>query len=120
MRKFMFLFLTFLAIVIGGAYVLGIKNSYFFIYPWLDTPLHLLGGIFVGTVACLFLPRSMQKVIYVLLAAFIVGILWELFELITKLTEWGTLVYFKDTFHDLALDCLGGLIASLFIVFRKN
>jgi len=114
---------------LGIAYI-----SDFFLYwsapvPWIDIPLHFLGGVWA---ALLFVPfftrlfhrqtmenlweRALIVVLIVSFAAFI-GVLWELQEfLVVKLFGFSLQPGIADTMGDLTMDMIGGLFMALLIM----
>lgn len=94
-----------------------LANTFFLYwkYPWLDMPMHLLGGVTIAMgmalpyVSRLSIARRFSPLATTLIAVCIFGIGWEVYELGT-----GTSVYkdgfWPDTILDIAMDFLGGLI----------
>ncbi len=107
------------------------KSWYFFIW-WFDMPMHALGGLFVSFLATsLFVSKRFSSKIYregqfffsVIVSVFVIGILWEVFELsIEKLVQFAELVSFKDSVSDMFFDLAGGMIGALIglSVYRKH
>jgi hypothetical protein len=97
---------------------------------WYDIVLHILSGFLVAiTVFIIFnffkplavTPR--RKVIFVaIISVFIVGVLWELYELYFRMTFLSDgVVYVFDTTKDIIDDMLGGFIGALYsIKILKN
>jgi hypothetical protein len=105
------LFIT--SLVLAVSHALALQFSLYWQYVWLDVPMHLLGGIIVGL--ALVVARDMRvplvpselRLYHAIALAFLIGIIWELFEL------WGGLAmarnYAFDTTLDLVMDVFGGL-----------
>lgn len=121
-------FLIFLFTFIVGVYVLSIIRDWYFLFPWLDIPLHLLGGLFIGLLAIWLSGRlfvffgewsRLQKFLLVLGVVCLVGVFWEFFEFGLDWLYTIGIVGFKsqlsvaDTIGDLFLDILGGLFALI-------
>ncbi len=119
-------FLIFLFTFIFGVHILSIFRDWYFLFPWLDTPLHFLGGLFIGLSAIyltnylsrLFGDRNrLEDFIFVLGAVSLIGILWEFFEFGLDYFYSLGLIGFQsqlsvaDTIGDLFFDILGGLAA---------
>ena len=95
-------------------------------------PMHALGGLFVSFLATsLFVSKRFSSKIYregqfffsVIVSVFVIGILWEVFELsIEKLVQFAELVSFKDSVSDMFFDLAGGMIGALIglSVYRKH
>lgn len=91
-----------------------------FFYPWIEIPLHILGGMVAGIVTYYInliaegdrfdrCKDVRPYIISIFLSAFIVGVMWELYEILLGFSEtlnmWNTL-------NDLFFDMLGaGFIA---------
>lgn len=121
----------FLIITIG---ILDIIGAVFYLHWavwWFDTILHFLGGAWVSiTVLMLFHDKldlnesNKLKIIgFVVLSVFIVGLLWEVFEVCFGITFFNDgPIYLIDTISDLILDICGGFFASLYSIkiMRKS
>jgi glucose dehydrogenase len=109
-----------LTAAIGWLYVYGTEHSFFWIYPWFDSLLHVLGGLVMGLWACAVALRlgssSRGALLWVFVVALIGGGVWELFEYLFDI-QGDPL----DTTSDLALG-LGGALAVwlLYPVFRRT
>jgi len=125
-------------LVLSAMYVItwtGILTGVFDRFPFVDVPLHFLGGFFVGLFCidvfrkALVVERGVWRDAVIIVGpVLIVGVLWEAHEYILTLTVGrfveavgvtcciGSLF---DTLKDLILDMLGAL-AMLFLVRRRN
>ena len=101
-------------------YSKGIGDGWFWVYPWFDIPLHMLGGLMIALWAAGgALERKMSPqsgILYIFFIVFTVGILWEVFEYITELTV-GPERYIIDTIADLVNDCIGGFISVMLYLY---
>jgi len=114
--------IIFIAVVNGLAY----EFSWYWRIPWLDMPMHFLGGFWVGSVALLFYSSTaskqfLQMLLFSVFSAILIGVLWELFEfnvdtITIALGQNGVL----DTASDLIFDILGGGSAALCLYFKNN
>ena len=117
MRSTTFIFFILALAVLGVAHTLSTAFFLYWTYPWLDMPMHALGGAVVAlgflSVQSRYARGKFQKGFFVALSvAFAVGILWELFELTSGTT--GTKPdYLRDTIVDLSMDIIGGAIGFL-------
>jgi hypothetical protein len=115
--------------------VLNTTATLFYWYStiwWFDIPMHFLGGFFVSLLAAwvfsTYIPLSLQPktvkewILLILIAVFIVGVLWEAYELVvdsfTRAGEYGYLDGTSDMFNDLAGGMLG--LISLLPYFSKD
>jgi len=129
MQKNSFLFFL-LALIASIAIIHSLGMSFFWYWHlwWLDLFVHFLGGLWVGGIFLwfFFLKKfiAIKKVsrtsvvFFVLLAVFIAGVLWEIFELKIGATFTAYEDYIFDTATDLSADLVGGLI--IVIYFLKN
>lgn len=127
-QKKLFHWITFIIILIV---LLNTFATSFYLYStlwWFDIPMHFLGGVFtallslwffVRVVPARFLPNTLWGwVITVLLSVFIVGLAWEMYELIVDLiTGAGDYVYL-DAFSDLWNDLAGGCFSLVCFISR--
>ncbi|MCX6702023.1 MAG: hypothetical protein NTX96_02395 [Candidatus Zambryskibacteria bacterium] len=115
--------------------VLNLIASIFYLHWtiwWFDTVLHLLAGAVIAMTVVLFLQYfyditsfNLLKIILIaIVVSFIVGILWELYELyfgITFLSDG--MIYVVDTISDLTTDVCGaflGILYSKSFLLEKN
>lgn len=110
-------------IIIGVIHFLGTIYFWYWKFLWLDTPVHFLGGLCVG-LATLFIasffidrPETVKRFNIIFLAigsAFVVGILWEIFEYVFGISLASHDVFIRDTVTDLVFDSVGGLVAGIY------
>lgn len=117
--------LSFWLIVCVGLFVAfahSMGNEFFLYWKWwwFDVLMHFLGGVFVAALfiwAYTFFLKNNPKPVFSLLAVFVVGVTWEIFELTTGLMDPSLEGYTFDTITDIVLDMLGsGLVAYLLLV----
>jgi hypothetical protein len=114
-----------LALVVAVLHNVAISLSFYWLFPWFDIMMHFLGGLWSGLfIVWLVIWQknnydfSLKKYLILGLAgALIIGTIWELFELVTKLTFLET-NFITDTILDFIMDSIGGLIAG-FYSFKK-
>jgi hypothetical protein len=98
--------------VTSALYWVVVERSWLFEYPWVDIPLHLLGGLAIGFWACavaarlVFSPRG--ALLFSLASFAVLGSLWELFEYIFDIAGAGS--WIADTFGDLVVGALGAIL----------
>ena len=97
--------------------------------PWLDVPMHFLGGVSIAYAAFLFLRFFREKgfmeinnkvlvILIIVSLVALVAVLWEFYEFFMKI--FFQLDYqpsLNDTLLDLVMGLIGGLAGAL--VFRK-
>jgi hypothetical protein len=117
-------FVTFclLAIIIGFLYWSAIYLSLFWLLPWYDIPMHILGGFWVSLAVFAvyqYLGKEIStnvNIVFVLLPiTLLVGILWEIFEYKTGLAFVSDDGYFFDTVKDLVDDVVGSVVAFYYL-----
>jgi hypothetical protein len=111
---------TIVAIFAANAYAIA-KHLYFYIW-WLDIPMHIVGGFWIGYAALAIiqvraghtLPIG-QRIRYALLFSCGVGLLWEMLEFVSDRSfALEPYVYnIKDSVKDLCDDFIGGLAAGV-------
>ncbi|MDQ5912229.1 MAG: hypothetical protein QG568_444 [Patescibacteria group bacterium] len=81
-------------------------------YRWVDIPMHILGGIMAGLFTFVFLriTRLPESIKNLLIGVMIVGVGWEVLELLYKVDALSTR-YWIDTIKDLIDDTIGGFIS---------
>ena len=106
------------AIVLAILHISALNFYLYWIFPWLDLVAHMLGGIALGflyLLTPLFIKGMPDR--YITLAGllsfvFIVGLVWEIFEIQIGLPNFYEYdFYIRDLYLDLLFDGVGGLIA---------
>lgn len=111
-RFYIALFSSFVAI---GAHLIANDLYLYWTYKQIDIPIHVLGGIMSGLYVLVALryfklPEILKNVA---IGVFIIGVAWEVLEIIYKAVDYGWYYYF-DTVKDLIDDVVGAVI-SLYI-----
>lgn len=118
--------LTGLIYVIAALHIAALYFFWYWSIWWYDIMMHTLMGFWIGSMTLIIASRKIDtggnfiRFGLPILVAFIIGILWEMFE-------WHidrfVIVRFQtdiiDTLSDLASDIAGGLMATL-IGFHRN
>jgi hypothetical protein len=117
--------LLLLLFLLGFSYFFTLEFGYYFKYPWIDLPLHFLGGVIVSLFFIIYFEKSLKKLslfsLFLFLLSFValIGIFWEFFEWIVDKTIYPlNQPTVNDTLGDLAMDLLGGFLVA-FIYFIK-
>ena len=102
-----------------GAHVIADRFYLYWTIPNIDVPVHILGGImaglFVGVGLLIFRqPETWAKVVFF---TFLIGVGWEVLEVITHAVDVTVWWYPYDTLKDLIDDIIGGTIA--YFIGRK-
>ena len=112
------------AVLIGVGQVVATEHSLYFTVWWSDIIMHFLGGFWIGLIALWFYKAfkgenasSKQGYFIALAVTIVVGMLWELFEILMGVTLMQA-NYEIDTVVDLIMDIVGAVVATHF-VFRK-
>ena len=114
--------ITLLAVVVLQSFA-DVFNWYY-IFPHLDTPMHILGGMLVGFFALAYTPHganAIQKLIWTTIWVIIVGLSLEMVEwLLDSRAAMLLQTDAFDTFTDILHDFAGGVIAYCFGYFTKR
>ena len=87
---------------------------------WFDTVLHILGGFCVSLATLSFLSSGTENnklkiIILAIFVVFVVGILWEIFELYFGLTFLSDGIYYwMDTTSDILANTCGAFFSALY------
>lgn len=115
MKTYIGAFVVLVIVLVGQKY--GIDTGLYVKMPEYDIPMHILGGLGIGLFACAIAKSGIIRRFAikrkVLLAVFVVGLLWEALEAyfgIMGFTLWSK-PYMLDTTADLINDMIGGAIA---------
>ncbi len=117
-----------LAILIFFISIVNALATIFSLYwriRWLDMPMHFLSGFWIGSVALWFLLQNTRnRYLSVFLisvgAVFIIGSLWELFEFnVNPIVYMAVQNGVTDTVSDMTFDIIGGVVASVYFMFKK-
>ncbi|MEI6042043.1 MAG: hypothetical protein WCQ00_00545 [bacterium] len=122
--KFYFsLFVAFFIITVN--YYANFYQVYW-LFPWFDIPMHILGGIMVG----LFVQTGIEhfnnrkinknRVLLVFLGAIAVGVFWECVEWYFRITDGLGPLSRIDTIKDVIDDIIGGALSIWFWRFLFN
>jgi hypothetical protein len=131
MRKwFIASFVASLFVFVAAYNTIALKYSLFYELPWLDMPLHFLGGFVLGLGALwvYFYSGFYTKILYVhrtagyvvslaVISALALGGLWEVYEYGIDIANDAAATYdMFDTLSDFFFDVLGSLFAALFFI----
>ena len=109
------------ALLVGIIHSVALERYWYWLYPWMDVLTHYLGGFFVAlSILWLIFLSGSQKFLQentvrllcvALLAGFIIGVLWEVFEFATGMFTFEN--WYPDTLFDIIFDCVGAMSAAL-------
>jgi Na+/H+-dicarboxylate symporter len=109
-------------------YLSALKYHLFYTHRWIDIPMHFLGGLVIASLSYFISNAATANddkafptnalVISILLSVFLVGIIWEVYEVIFKLNE--ELHYWRDTIADMVMDMLGAGVVAYYASWRSN
>ena len=97
-------------------HIYGMSRHLYLNIWYYDVIMHLLGGVGIA-LATLYVLKNPK---YIIIATFVMGIVWELFEVYFNLTGYvvGTMPYTIDTTKDLIMDTLGAFF--VWYVVRRD
>ncbi|MBP6866324.1 MAG: hypothetical protein KBC12_02145 [Candidatus Pacebacteria bacterium] len=111
------LLVAIIALVNYGA----IKFHWYYSLWWFDMPMHFLGGMWVAMLLAWYLSDdrfSTDSVGRVILGAFIVGLSWEVFELLLNEQFVQNAYDLPDTLSDIFFDLSGAFTAVFYVALR--
>lgn len=123
LRKIMYIGMALASVVVAFHWIAN-ETSLYWIFRWLDIPMHILGGFMasLGSIwivaMIIFLTRnqrlgSKKEWFWGILGVVIIGVLWEFLEASYGLSGLRG-IYFLDTIADIFNDTLGGILGIFF------
>jgi uncharacterized membrane protein YeaQ/YmgE (transglycosylase-associated protein family) len=109
-----------LSLLLAGLHFYALANHLYWYYRWFDTPMHLIAGVMIGTIAVGILLRFRPYSYMGFIALGAIG--WEVFEYSFGLST-GQPNYVWDTLHDILNDVIGGVIVYViarFTIWRSQ
>jgi len=120
----------FVLIILAILFFWGHHYHLFWKYKWFDIPVHFLGGVWAALTAlwisCHFgytnsiINYKLKTFLIVLFAVLIIGISWEVFEVIGKITFIHDVGYWPDTLSDVLNSFMGGIVAYYYFIKTKK
>ncbi len=104
-----------LASVLLAAHLQALQEFAYWYYPWLDIPMHVLGGAAIGTFLLAFFSHSRTWLYFGCMFLVVLG--WEVFEYFARVST-GQPDYWIDTVLDIANGLAGAALAL--IVSRRS
>ena len=99
----------------------ALKLHWYFSVWWSDMSMHLLAGFWVGLVFFWLIPPknfSFLNIGKIILGVFLVGIIWEIFEILVDKIIAQNPFNFLDTLSDLCFDLAGALLSVFYFLKR--
>lgn len=114
-RKKLSLRLAYLILFIFIVNTLAMKLHWYSLIWFFDMPMHFAGGFFLALLTIWILERGKVRISFlkIFFGVLIVGIGWELFELITFESTLEISLNSLDTLSDICFDLAGGLTAII-------
>ena len=117
--------------VLAVGNLVGTLLHWYSLLWWLDMPAHFLGGFAVFYLSAVFLLPYLKKgmsdsrfVFLSILSGFVLGVIWEGFQLFLSVYSGGVQPILLDVLSDLCFDLAGSLIASLevsrYLIWQKK
>lgn len=90
---------------------LAINYYWYATYPFIDIPMHMLGGVCIALSVFYVLKKPKHIILFTILG----GIAWEILEVYYGISGYifGTYAYNFDTAKDLIMDTIGGTVVYL-------
>jgi hypothetical protein len=111
------LLVAIIALVNYGA----IKFHWYYSLWWFDMPMHFLGGVWIAMLITWYLADenfTIESVGRVILGAFIVGLAWEVLELLLNEQFVQNAYDLPDTLSDIFFDLSGAFTAVFYVALR--
>ncbi len=120
--KSLFWLVLFISIVNALATVF----SWYWRIPWLDMPMHFLGGFWVSSVAMWWFYSQIidfkhrNIFIFSIGVVLIIGSLWEIFGFgIDKFTLVSRSDLALDTISDIIFDVIGAIVSAMYFILKR-
>lgn len=130
LRKKLLLISVITILFIAVFHFFALKYSWYWVYKWIDIPVHVVAGFWVSLTALLVslkighidnISGYKKKALFVmLLPVLVVAIFWEVFELIFKVTSLNSIGYWQASIADISNSFFGGIIAFLYFIKNKK
>ena len=112
----------FLLVIIGASDFFANTLYLYWTVWWYDMLMHFISGVCVGMATVLVIQYfsheeiGFKELIKIgIISSFVVGILWEFFELYFEATTLADgVIYYRDTSSDLILDVCGGILGVIY------
>jgi hypothetical protein len=116
-KKLFFISLSLLVVLITLDTIAKVSSFYYF-YPDADILMHFIGGLSITTLAISILRyMKMANKLNIFLVIILMSFLWEYVEFRIGKNVFINKIFWVDTFVDLLMNALGGIIA--YICFYK-
>jgi hypothetical protein len=101
---------------IGATHLAALQWYLYWHLPWLDVPVHFLGGMWIALAAAFIFVRitNVIRADAVFASVAFLGIAWEVFEMWAGIPREANFIF--DTSLDLCMDALGGICG--FVIAR--
>lgn len=115
-----------LVAIIAILHFLALQFYLYWTFWWFDIVTHFLGGLWVGLIILWFffssgyvyknlsLVRSTKIFLITIASVIIIGVLWEVWEVLAELVFINEAGYLLDTSLDIIMDILGGITAFIY------
>ena len=108
--------LVFFILIVNYA---AMKFHWYYSVPWFDMLMHFLGGLWLG-LAFIWLYSAGTSYLKIIAGVLLVGVFWEIFELVIHQYFLRESFDLPDTLSDLFFDMLGGGVAVFYLANQKR
>jgi len=117
--------IVFLGILVAILHSVALDNFLYWHFPWFDIVMHFLGGLLVALFGLWAFRKynlghnetSKALLLFdIILFVFIVGILWETFELAFGLIVEDPYAYTIDTIADFLMNMIGAMVGFFLVI----
>jgi hypothetical protein len=126
MKSPLFLSAILTTIIVCTIELISFYFHLFYSIMWFDMIMHFSGGFLVALLALTIVTYYKQDLSYGqilfwgIITAFLIGVLWEVYELYEGITVWGSFGYWGDNGMDVTMDTFGGLVAVWYSYIRLH
>jgi RsiW-degrading membrane proteinase PrsW (M82 family) len=125
-----FPFSLIILVILVALYTVGSHYSWYWYYPWFDTLIHVISGLWIALVILWLASRLGQinslieyrakSFLIAFVSAILFGVIWEILENLSQVTSIYSDGYSFDTAMDLLAGGFGGVLAYLYFIKRKK
>jgi hypothetical protein len=107
MRLYWLLAALVFAALLATVHLYALFHFWYWYYPWLDNPVHFLGGLLMGTAVVGVLGECRPRTFFIAVLVGAIG--WEVFEFFINVGREPN--FALDTVADLSMDAFGSILA---------
>jgi zinc transporter ZupT len=128
MNRVLLASIALLSIVIAAVHLTALNTALYWIHPWLDECMHLIGGALLALIGLWLALRfgyisraeltNWRTMIYLFVFVLTISAGWEIFEVWAGIPIYES--YARDTVSDFVMDLLGGALLYSTVCFMNE